>query len=385
LTFFVSKKKYLDILIFLSKKHIIIVNIREYPVAFNQEDHAMKLNTMIEDKEDKKDKDKPWWNRPLVGDRTLVDYMFISTDSRQEIPERTVYLNNYATQKLEKINLTLKALFSEKFSQPDFLVFARIQSYLSKYFKQKNHYFIQSIDFFTMIFSHLDSLSNLTNIESEYQGEIFTQFYLYSEQLADQFLDKLVFQEKLKKRRQIFLKSIENPNDAKIIEIYTNNLLLISEVPHLLLTFYLLKRKLLDNWHLFRKIRDFIHHGQNNDLEELKAFILVIKADYDWLKALLVNIVGIKDKNVDVISLARVLQYIALNYKYESVYHQFERFLIYLAKWEKTYCYILSLREEYPSDHYHYPSSFKSKLPGFDLYKVYHDYLDSSYLLKKLT
>lgn len=340
---------------------------------------------MIEDREDKKDKDKPWWNRPLVGDRTLVDYMFISTDSRQEIPERTIYLNNYATQKLEKINLTLKALFSEKFSQPDFLVFARIQSYLSKYFKQKNHYFIQSIDFFTMIFSHLDSLSNLTNIESEYQGEIFTQFYLYSEQLAHQFLDKLVFQEKLKKRKKIIIKSINNSTEAKIIEIYTNNLLLISEVPHLLLTFYLLKRNLLNNWSLFRKIRDFIDHGQNNDLEELKAFILVVKADYDWLKALLVNIVGIKDKNVDVISLARVLQYIALNYKYESVYHQFERFLIYLAKWEKTYCYILSLKEEYPSDNYHYPASFKSKLPGFDLYKVYHDYLDSSYLLKKLT
>ncbi|BAQ64834.1 hypothetical protein [Geminocystis sp. NIES-3709] len=326
--------------------------------------------------------DKPWWNRPLLGEKTLIDYLF-GQSLRINIPPEYLTLYNSAIEKTENINLTLKALFNEKFASKDFLAYARIQSYLDRYYQHKKHYFIVGKEFFKPLLDNLDVFIKLNEIEKEYNDSTFLEFYHQCLELIKQQPNKLIFQEKLRKLKQYFQTQVDQEKEQVTISVYTKYLFALSESPHLLNIFYQIKINRIEKWELLKKIKEFIDYNIKHDIEELKCFVLLVKNNENELKEIATKIIKIKkEEGEDFLIISGILQYITLSYKYEQYYSQFQLFLSYLSKWEKTYSYIINFREKYPSDQYYHPPYFKVRLAGFDLYKSYHDYLNTSYLTK---
>lgn len=332
--------------------------------------------------------DKPWWNRPLLGEKTLIDYIFsqsIRSDLPQNvfIPQDILFHYNFALEKINNINATLKAVFNDKFTEKDFLTYGKIRGYLDKYCQQKQHYFIVGKNFFKTLLDNLDTLLKLKEIEAEYNSSIFLEFYQYSLDLIQQQKNKLIFQEKLRKSIPIFLQQLDDENDQKIIKLYLKYLFMVSDVDNLSKIFCLLKTDELEYWDLLKKIKNFINQNKVNNIEDLTPFILFVKSEDNLFREIATKFIKIKkDNSEDFLIIARILQYVTLSYKYEVFYSQFQLFLSYLSKWEKTYYYILHLKNKYPSNKYHYPPNFRVKLTGFDLYKTYYNYLDSSYSIK---
>ncbi|BAQ61008.1 hypothetical protein GM3708_1414 [Geminocystis sp. NIES-3708] len=326
--------------------------------------------------------DKPWWNRPLLGEKTLIDYIF-SQYIKADIPQDILFHYNSALEKIESTNVTLKALLSEKFIEKDFLTYARIQSYLDRYCQQKQHYFVIAKEFFKILLDNLDTLFKIKEIEAEYNSPAFLEFYQNSLELFQQQENKLIFQEKLRKSISFFIKQLNEENEQKTMKLYMKYLFMISDVNNLGTFFYLLKTNELEYWQLLKKIKDFIEQNKAYNIEDLKPFVLLVKSDDNLFREIATQFLRIKkDDTEDFLTMARILQYITLSYKYEAFYSQFQLFLSYLSKWEKTYYYILHLKNKYPNSKYNYPSNFKVKLPGFDLYKSYYDYLDTTYSIK---
>ncbi|WP_330204542.1 hypothetical protein [Cyanobacterium sp. Dongsha4] len=337
----------------------------------------MSIELAIEEKTD-----KPWWNRPLIGDKPLVDYLF-KQYSRTHICPEIISLHDYHLEKLESISVTLKALFNQKFTYSDFLIYARLEGYFQKYCQTKKHYFLIGKEFFRIILDNLDNLKSIIKIETKYQNPLLLIFYDSVYQLIKENHHKLIFQEKLIKLHYGFKDQLKETKERKIIDNYLACFISISEVENLLYFFDLLRVNNLTNWDHFTRISNFIEETKIGMIEDIKPFLLFTKSEQEFLIEIANKIIKIKeDDESKLVNIAKIFQYIALVDKYEHLYSQFQLFLRCLSKWEKIYYDIVNLRKNYPIHQFIIPPSFKVKLPGFEIYKSYHDYLDSSCLTR---
>lgn len=337
----------------------------------------MKTELTIEEKTD-----QPWWNRPLIGDKPLVYYLFRQCYRTQICPE-IISLHDYHLEKLESISVTLKALFNQKFIHSDFLIYARLEGYFQKYCQTKKHYFLVGKEFFKTIIDNLYHLKSISKIEAKYQNPLLMNFYHSVHQLMKENHHKLIFQEKLIKLHYSVNKELINQEEKKVIDSYVGYIISISEVENLLYFLDLLKINNLTNWHLFKKIKKFIKETEYENIEDVKPFLLFATTEKDFFILIANKIIKIKeDDETKLMNIAKILQYIALGDKYKHLYTQFELFLKCLSKWEKIYYNIVNIRKNYPINQFILPPSFKVKLSGFELYKSYHDYLEHSCVTK---
>lgn len=337
----------------------------------------MNTELVIEEKTD-----QPWWNRPLIGDKPLINYI-LRQFSRSHIGPEIISLHDYYLEKLETISVTLKALFNHKFIYSDFLIYARLEGYFQKYCQTKKHYFLVGKEFFKTILDNLNHLKSISKIEAKYDNPSLINFYNSVYQLIKENHHKLIFQEKLVKLHYNVSKEIINQEDKKIVDSYLGHIIAISEVENLLYFLDLLKVNNLTDWHLFTKIKNFIKETEYEVIEDMKPFLLFATMEKDFLILIANKIIKIKeDDETKLVNMAKIFQYIALGDKYDNLYKQFELFLKCLSKWEKVYYHIVSIRKNYPVSQFIIPPSFKVKLPGFELYKSYHDYLSYSCLTK---
>lgn len=340
-------------------------------------DGKMNTELAIEEKTD-----QPWWNRPLIGDKPLVNYLFRQYSRTQICPE-IISLHDYHLEKLESVSITLKALFNQKFIYSDFLIYARLEGYFQKYCQTKKHYFLVGKEFFKTIIDNLGHLKSIVKIEAKYQNPLLINFYKSINQLIKENHHKLIFQEKLIKLHYHLKVQLKDEQEIKTIDNYLGHFISISEVENLLYFFDLLIINQLTNWDIFSKIKNFIQETEHEMIEDVKPFLLFAKTEEEFISAIASKIIKIKeDDETKLINIAKIFQYIALGDKYEHLYTQFELFLKCLSKWERIYYDIMALRKNYPINQFIIPPSFKVKLSGFELYKSYHDYLNHSCLTK---
>ncbi len=325
--------------------------------------------------------EKPWWNRPLIGRKTLTEYLLINT--RLKIPPQSVTYHNQVLDSVEQLSLTLKALFNDRFLAADFLIYARIEEYFTQARLEKKHYFLIGKYFFQTVLDNLDSLIKLTELENKCTDPVLLGFCLDSLHLIKQEHHKLIFQAKLKKSYLFYRLQVEEEQSVILLKQYYRHLFNLSQIDELLYFFSALKKENLDHWHLFSKIKNFVHDNEKDSIDQLKPFLLLTKTEKNLLIEIGYKIIRIKKSSPHkLVTIARILQYTALDYKYKSLYPQFRLFLQYLKKWGKRYYYLLSLRKKYTNSEYSIPSTFKTKPHGFELYKNYHDYLDYHQITK---
>ncbi|HIK38727.1 MAG: hypothetical protein NZ901_10450 [Geminocystis sp.] len=328
--------------------------------------------------------EKPWWNRPLIGERTLCEYLF-KGHSRLQICKEVVSLHDYYLEVLGGVTVNLRALFNEKFSQPGFLIFARLQAYFQRYYESNNHYILVGKELFKTVIDNIEILQKIQSIEDTATSEEAQEFFQEVFRLVRENHHKLIFQEKLNKLETQFRGKVEDEKEQKLISNYSSCYRKVSEIDSLINFIELLKTEKLNNWEVFAKIKKFLHCQQVESLETLKPLLLFTKTEETFFLSLADRILHMReDKETQLTNIARIIQYIGLNDKYAQIYPQFQLFLRQLRKWEKVYHSITSIRNQYDGNQFIIPPSFKTRLPGFELYKTYHDYLEHAHFVKMI-
>lgn len=326
----------------------------------------MSLESMTEN--------KPWWNRPLIGDISLIERI-IGYINRKEVPELALSLHNAELQELEKLTPIIQMQDNNEFGE-QFLLYLSLKEKI-----ENNQDEYKGINTFVRILRfaiHRNKhFQNLRRIELDYQGKTQRELYDFVYEQLNNNLDASVFRKTIHQKIDYLLAILKNELIKEALISYRDSLEVISEESIGLNLLFLFKKYKITDYTVFKIISDIIKQIKKQDLTNLKALVLVAKINYEELEKL-GHLIGISQKNNEPIVYAQILQYIALSQKYERLNYRFEQLQANLIQWQKNYKTLHTVREEYPSHKYKLPKEFLQIIPGENIYIKYKDFLSIS-------
>lgn len=315
--------------------------------------------------------DQPWWNRPLLGKISFLERL-IGAINRQQVPELALSLHNTELDELNRIAPVIQMQDNDSFSQ-EFLLYIFIKNQIEN---NKDEYkglltFIKILQFAIEKNSHF---KNIQKIESDYQGKTQLELYEFVFEQLNNNLDKSIFRQNVHEKVENLISIIRNELIQNILRSYVMSLDNIAENEIGLNLLLLFKKYKIADYTIFNIIADILKQLVKQDLQNLKALVLVVKVNYEQLEKL-GQLIGIPTRSNEPMIYAKILQYIALLHKYETLNYRFNQLVTNLNKWEKHYKTINDIRIEYPSHKYHLPQEFLATIPGENIYQKYKDYL----------
>ncbi len=321
---------------------------------------------------EKNSQQKPWWNRPLLGQVSLIERT-IGAINRKPLPELALSLHDTEIEELNKIAPTLQMLDKDKYNN-QFLLYVNIKNKVENNLDEYKdlHTFIKILSF---AIHHSSYFKTIQRMELDYQGKTQGDLYeLIEQQLytnPDRFIFKKIVNEEINK---LINKVINEPTKQALIS-YKEALNAIAEDEIGLSLLLLLKKYKVVDYSIFNTISDILLQFRKQDLENLKALVLVVKVNIEHFEKL-GRLIGIPHESNEPIVLAKIIQYIALTHKYENLNYRFKQLTDNLIKWEKHYQTVLEVRQEYPRHKYQIHENFVKVIPGENIYLKYKDYLN---------
>ncbi|WP_017295486.1 hypothetical protein [Geminocystis herdmanii] len=318
--------------------------------------------------------DKSWWNRPLVGSVSLIERI-LGALNPQTVPELALSLHDTEWEELEKIVPTLTMLDNEQYS-PEFLLYINIKNKLKNNLDE-----YKGLDKFVKIFSfaikNIHHFRTMRRIELDFQGKTQLQLYQFVEYQLNTNYDPVLFHKLVSNEIDELLRLIINEPTQKALLMYKTALDTITQEEAGLNLLLLFKKYQIQDYAIFKVVNDILKQLKKQDLDNLKALVLVVKVNYDELNKL-GQLMGINHQEDLVITYAKIIQYIALSYRYESITYRFHQLTESLHKWYKHYETIANIREEYPSHKYKVSPNFLQPIPGELIYSKYKDFMNIS-------
>lgn len=316
---------------------------------------------------------KPWWNRPLLGNVSLIERI-LGGINRKQIPELALSLHNTEMEELEKIAPTIQMLDNDKYNK-EFLFYINLKNKVDNNLDE-----YKGLSTFIKILSFAVYHSNYYRIiqrtELDYQGKSQRELYDFIEQQLYTNPDKLVFKKLVNEEIDRLISLIRNEPTKQALNLYKESLEAIAEDEIGLNILLLFKRYKIADYSIFNTISDILKQLKKQDLENLKPLVLVVKVNYEELEKL-GKLIGLPSDKTEPITFAKIIQYIALLHKHENLNYRFRQLLDNLKRWQKHYQTILEVRNEYPSYNYQLPDNFLVNIPGENIYLKYRDYLAS--------
>lgn len=314
---------------------------------------------------------KPWWNRPLFGGVSLIERIWGALN-RQEIPELALSLHDTEFEELEKIFPTMKMLDNEQYTD-EFLLYIRIKNKVENNLEEYKglHTFIKIFSFTTR---HINYFRTIRRIELDFQGKTQVELYNFIEEQLNLTSDPNLFNQIVIEEIDRLINIIRNEPTKEALLSYKNAIDAISKDEIGLNLLILFKKYNLSDYSIFNVINAILKKLKKQNLETLKALVLVVKVNYDELEKL-GHLVGIPNNEDKVIIYAKILQYIALSYRYENLLYRFNQLLEVVKNWNKQYQTLLQIRQEYPSHKYKIPESFLKTIPGEYIYNKYQEFI----------
>ncbi|HIK37179.1 MAG: hypothetical protein NZ901_09615 [Geminocystis sp.] len=314
---------------------------------------------------------KPWWNRPLFGSVSLVERIW-GFFHRQPLPELALSLHDTELQALADIEPSIRMLDNEQYT-PEFLFYMRIrrkiESNLDDYKGLKNF-----VNIFSFILKHLNHFRTIRRVELDFQGKTQTELYNFIGEQLDIVADPALFRQVALPEIEKLLDIIRNEPTKNALLAYKIALEKITEEPIGLHLLSLFKEYNWPDFSIFATLGEILNRLKKQDLQNLKALVLVAKVYYEQL-AKIGQIIGIPSDDSQVIIYAKIIQYIALSNRYENLVYRFEQLLEGLRKWKRHYDTLLEIRGEYPSHKYKLPPSFSQPIPGENIYIKYQEFV----------
>jgi hypothetical protein len=316
--------------------------------------------------------DKFWWNRPLVGSVSFSERI-LGALNPQTVPELALSLHDTEWEELEKIVPTLTMLDNEQYS-PEFLLYINIKNKLENNLDE-----YKGLDKFIKVFSfaikNINHFRTIRRIELDFQGKTFLELYEFIEEQLNTNYDPVLFHELVINEIQRLLKVIINTPTQKALLMYKIALEAIIQEEAGLNLLLLFKKYHIQDYAIFKIVNDILKQLKKQDLDNLKALVLVVKVNYDELNKL-GQLMGINHQEDLVITYAKIIQYIALSYRYGNIIYRFHQLIDNLQKWYKHYETIVNIRAEYPNHKYKVSSNFLQPIPGESIYSKYKPFIN---------
>ena len=317
-----------------------------------------------------------WWNRPLWGDKSLVEKVTSSFQKikKEEIPEATVVLYGDLYKQLKNIAALVKTADDEKFSGKEFITFLK----LNREFEAETGRFedlTHSIELLRVALETKESFIKIEATETRYRSFSQQEFYNYVFELLEKDVDVDDFKKSVQRRSTEIIPKIRSEEGKIAIQSYMNELDAVSKDQIGLKLLYLFKQYDLTNFSLLNTVADIADSFYDKDLNNMKEFLVVVKVNSGIFLKLGEIIQVPKAKNTPE-TYALFLYYIALKNRHGKSTGQFQQLLKLVKQWQKSYNSLLAILEGYPPEDYKQPPIFGKEPPGIEYFNKYEPYLD---------
>ena len=339
------------------------------------------MSTPVQNRASKDSQTKPWWNRNLWGDESLIESVnhwlnqtFFT--SRAEVSESSMAIYKQSLTQLHNIAAIAKTIDREKFSTQEFILFLDIKRQIDRnlglYQGLKN-----TIDLLGVALETKDCFLKIEATETRYRSYSQQDFYNYVFELLGQSSSKDEFKERVHKQLVEVISKVKTEEGKSALQAYCNQLYILSENELGLKLLFLFKQSNLTDFSLLRNIAEIADSFYDKELQSLKQFNFIVRMNAEmFLK--FGEIIEVPESQNNPKTYALILQYIALKARHQNSYGQFQQLIQLLKDWQQFYDPIIAIRQEYPPNEYKQPPIFREEIPGLTVYEKYQSYLESS-------
>ncbi|MGK7942209.1 MAG: hypothetical protein AB4062_19040 [Crocosphaera sp.] len=322
--------------------------------------------------ESQKDKDTPWWNRPVVGEDSLVEDL-LDKLSKKQVSESALFLHNREMTDLQVFAKTAEAIDNEKFGKEEFLVFVKMQYLLRRGINEFAGLY-ESLQLLKVAIDAKDCFISIDQTELRYRGTKQQHFYKFVERLLEDHEDKAAFREQVQMRLADLIPQVKTEEGRTALQSYAKNLDQLSENELGLKLLSLFKAYELADYSILRVISEMIQSLGKRDLLDFKGLVALVRVNYDVFEKLR-DIIGLSERQSTPETYTIMIQFIALSNRHAISYMKFDDLIKVMRKWFKPYYAMIGIREEHPPTEYKQPKEFKEPIPGLEIYEKYKKWL----------
>lgn len=287
---------------------------------------------------------------------------------KQKVSETAVFLHNQELKEAQVLANSAQAIDNEKFSQQEFLLFAKIK-YCLAYNIAEYEGLNQSIQRFQSALQTQKGYINIEQIELTCQGSKQKEFYQFIHNFLDSLPDREVFRSQMQHKLSELLVQIKTTEGKHNLQAYGQELYRLADHQfslQLLLSF----KGQNHNFSILKEISEIVDNIGEKEAIDLKSLTCLIMVHYNTFEQL-GKIIGVTGKQSHPDTYARMLQYIALNRRHQNSFAKFEQLIAIMRQWYPSYQAIVGIRQEYLADIYRQPQQFTDQIPGLNIYLKY--------------
>lgn len=325
--------------------------------------------------EPEKKLEKPWWNRPLWGDRTMVEKLeSIIHKHHEQIPEEVIEHHKQVMSELKILTPIARALDNPKFVEPEFIAFFNITNLfaqeIGEYEGLRNY-----VALFRVAVEAKNTFLKIEQIELSHRSTKQQELYNFVLHKLGEKINSETFIKILNIEKEKILQGVKTEEGKFAVNSYVETLETIARQDELgLKLLYLFKKYNLEDFSLLKTVSDMIDYLVGKSLQNFEEIVLFVRVNRDKFIQLS-NIIEIPPEKTTDEDFARMFQYIALKRKYQEIYVQFQRLLELLVVWNDFYQTAKDIRNHYPNTEFDHPPEFEKTIPGEDLYFRYQNVL----------
>jgi len=188
-------------------------------------------------------------------------------------------------------------------------------------------------------------------IELSSQGSKQQEFYHYTYTQLQQDPDSQYLRMNIQNKLAETLPQVKTEEGRTTLEAYTKAISELADSPFALKLLVKFKALHLDDFSNLRTISELINSLNGKEVEDLKTVTYLVMANYDDFEAI-AEIIGLTEKQRSPDTYARMIQYIALIYRYQDSFNKFQQLIQVMRQWYKPYRVIQEIRREHrPETH----------------------------------
>lgn len=316
----------------------------------------------------------PWWNRGIFHQDHPIGKWFHKLFgswlySKQTVTESTLFLYNRAMIDIRLLGKNAEIIDNEKFGKEEFLIFVKLKYLLRKNVDEYAN-LEDSIQLLQLAIDAKDSFIAIYQTELSFRGSKQQDFYQHVESLLKDYENTEVFRDNVQVSLTESLNQIKTEEGRVALQAYSQHLNRLSERDLGLKLLSLFKAYQMGDYSILKRISDIIQSLDKTDLQSYNTLMSLVMANYDAFEKIR-KIINLPQEKSNPDIYCRMMQYIALNYRYGLSFMKFDELMGVLRRWYRPYQTIIAIREAHPPHQFQQPLAFQEPILGEATYFKY--------------
>jgi hypothetical protein len=293
---------------------------------------------------------------------------------KPEVSEGKLLAHNRKMMEAMLFAKTAKAIDSENFYSSDFLLLLKLRGlFLSGV--EEYQKISESVELLKVAIAAKISFISLDQTELRYRSSKQQEFYNFvAEELQKKQVDRIVFRQKIDEKLTEILPKIKTREGKMALHSYNKDLNTISQHTLGLKLLARFKNNQFDDYYVLQNIGNIVDDLARENLQDLNYLTSVVTSNYSTFENL-GQVIEIDNKHRSPDTYAKIIQYIALNQKYQYSFEKLKELIELMRRWYSPYQAILAIRKAHPPSEYRQPQEFQQPIPGEEIYLKYKKWL----------